>query len=258
MCRLAAYSGPRISLDKFLLSPNHGLISQSWQPKEMREAKLNADGFGIGWFAEDEIPATYINTQPIWSDPNLHSLGKSLHQSTWLATIRSATLAHDVSFANTQPFCGDNFLFAHNGYLHRFRDNWRSQIRNSLKAEHENRIHGTTDSEYLFALFAQHYAETNNDAVGALRNLINYLDDIADGNRALLNIVIATPGEIVSLRHAIRADCPSMYLLQHDSEWEDAVLVASEAMTDSPHWQPISENRIVSIDARQQVKEHSL
>ena len=258
MCRLAAYSGPRISLDKFLLSPDHGLINQSWQPKEMREAKLNADGFGIGWFAEDTIPATYINTQPIWSDPNLHSLGRSLHQPMWLATIRSATLAHDVSFANTQPFCGDDFLFAHNGYLHQFRDKWRSRIRGALDTEHENRIHGTTDSEYLFALFAQYYAETGSNAVDALRKLINFLDDIADGSRALLNIVIATPRELVSLRHAIRADCPSMYLLQHDSEWKDAVLIASEAMTESDLWQPIGENRIVSVDAGQNVQEHGL
>lgn len=258
MCRLAAYSGSRISLENFLLAPDHGLVQQSWQPKEMREAKLNADGFGIGWFAEDRLPATYINTQPIWSDPNLRSLGKSLHQATWLATIRSATLTHDVSHANTQPFCGDNFLFAHNGYLHQFRDKWRGTIRSKLKPEHENRIHGTTDSEYLFALFAQYYEDTNRNAVNALRQLINFLDDIANGNRALLNIVIATPRELVALRHAIRADCPSMYLLQHDKEWPDSVLIASEAMTGSIHWQPISENRIVSVDHRQHVEEYSL
>jgi glutamine amidotransferase len=258
MCRLAAYSGPTISLEKFLLSPSHGLVSQSWQPKEMREAKLNADGFGIGWFAEHNQPASYINTQPIWSDPNLHSLGRSLHQSKWLATVRSATLTHDVSYANTQPFCGDDFLFAHNGYLHHFRDKWRSLIRRALRTEYENHIHGTTDSEYLFALFAQHYNDNGKDSVEALRILIRFLDDISDGNRALLNIIIVTPNGIVALRHAIRADCPSMYLLQHDDEWGDATLIASEAMTDSNRWQPISENRIVAVDGQQNIGEHLL
>lgn len=50
MCRFAAYLGPEIALDRFLLEPGHSLVRQAAAPKEMHGALLNADGFGIGSF----------------------------------------------------------------------------------------------------------------------------------------------------------------------------------------------------------------
>ncbi|MFB3089839.1 MAG: class II glutamine amidotransferase, partial [Gammaproteobacteria bacterium] len=68
MCRLAAYIGPEISLGRFLMEPSHSLLRQSWEPKEMDEAVLNADGFGFGWVNQSNKAAIYTNTYPIWSD----------------------------------------------------------------------------------------------------------------------------------------------------------------------------------------------
>ena len=78
MCRHASYLGPLISLEKFLLQPIHSLVEQSYRPKEMLTAEVNADGFGIGWYLEDGTARRYINPAPIWSDPNIVQLAPML------------------------------------------------------------------------------------------------------------------------------------------------------------------------------------
>ncbi|VAW77744.1 hypothetical protein MNBD_GAMMA13-583, partial [hydrothermal vent metagenome] len=49
MCRIAAYLGPPITLGMLLTEPPHSLLVQGWAPRELRYAKLNADGYGFGW-----------------------------------------------------------------------------------------------------------------------------------------------------------------------------------------------------------------
>ena len=48
MCRLLGYLGEPILLDAILYKPEHSLIVQSYDPREMTSGLLNADGFGIG------------------------------------------------------------------------------------------------------------------------------------------------------------------------------------------------------------------
>ena len=89
MCRLAAYLGPEITLAHFLLQPRHSLLVQARQPQELRYTTVNADGFGYGWYAADQLPAAYTSPLPIWSDVNLQDLGRSLRSDLWLAIVRS-------------------------------------------------------------------------------------------------------------------------------------------------------------------------
>lgn len=155
MCRLAVYMGPEIALEQLLLHPAHSLMQQSWGPLEMREGKLNADGYGFGWFNQDARPASYTNPMPIWTDPNLPALARTLSSPQWLANVRSATRCSDVSHANTQPFTDDTFIFLHNGYIKDFALTLRHWIRCKLSADIDAYIRGSTDSEHLFALFRQ-------------------------------------------------------------------------------------------------------
>ncbi len=82
MCRLAAYIGPVLRLEELLLKPDHSLVKQSWAPREMMEARLNADGYGFGWFDHTGRPLRYRQTMPIWTDPNLAELGRGLEADT--------------------------------------------------------------------------------------------------------------------------------------------------------------------------------
>ena len=46
MCRLLAYLGPPIRLDRLIVEPEHSLVEQSYKPREMTSGHVNADGFG--------------------------------------------------------------------------------------------------------------------------------------------------------------------------------------------------------------------
>ena len=72
MCRHLAYLGPPATLRSVLIDPPHGLYRQAWEPRRQRHGTVNADGFGIGWYAEgDPVPARYRRGLPIWGDPSL-------------------------------------------------------------------------------------------------------------------------------------------------------------------------------------------
>ena len=82
----------------------------AFNPKEMKNAKLNADGFGIAW-ANKNLFFMYNSSLPIWNDINLIPVTKKLSSKLILANVRSATLPDNVSYNNTHPFKYKNFIF---------------------------------------------------------------------------------------------------------------------------------------------------
>jgi glutamine amidotransferase len=237
MCRLAAYTGPSLHLDELLLKPQHSLVTQSWAPREMVEARLNADGYGFGWFDDDGHPLRYRHTMPIWTDPNLPELGKGLKSKNWVAVVRSATANIPIHLANTMPYADERFHFMHNGYINKFSQTLRSCLRRELKPEYEDMIEGNTDSEHLFILFKQVMWETGtDDPASGLAELVERLKTWLGGERALLNIVIAQPGTIWAMRYAINGNCPSLYYSLNPPAFPGASLVASEPLTDDDDW----------------------
>ena len=58
--------------------PPHALFRQSWAPRRQRHGTVNADGFGIGWYAERRsgVPARYRRAGPIWADPSFADLAR--------------------------------------------------------------------------------------------------------------------------------------------------------------------------------------
>jgi glutamine amidotransferase len=248
MCRLAAYLGPTVPLNRFLLEPPHSLVEQSWAPREMREARLNADGFGFGWFTgPEDPPSVYTNPMPIWTDPNLAGLGRALESGLWLAYVRSATRRTDVSHANTQPFAGASLLFMHNGYIDLFGETLRHHIRHALCTECERTIHGNTDSEYLFALLRQQLLDGRSLESGMMQ-LFDLLTQWAADVRLLLNFIITDGTRIVATRHAINGECPSLYYSDRVADLEGALCVASEPLTDRDQWESVPEHSLVLLD----------
>ncbi len=250
MCRLAAYNGETLGLETFLLSPPHSLIEQAHAPQEAVSATVNADGIGFGWYTVDGQPAIYRNVLPAWADPNLEGLGRSLASRTWLANVRSATDPLSNGYANTQPFSGDGLLFLHNGNIEGFNDAVRGPLRHHLSPDLEREIHGTTDSEYLFAWLRQALAQHNDDLIAALRaamkDVERWLDDTGLG--ALLNIVVARGDTLVALRHAVRRPCPSLHSHAAHPRFRGGRLVASEPLDDDTGWQAVPPHHIVVME----------
>ncbi len=81
MCRFLAYLGPDVSLESLLLAPPWSLLRQSYEPRFMKRGRVNADGFGAGWYDFDvrQEPALYRRATPIWSDGTFASIAGLAH-----------------------------------------------------------------------------------------------------------------------------------------------------------------------------------
>jgi glutamine amidotransferase len=116
----------------------------------MGATTTNGDGFGVGWYGDEEKPAVYRSTHPAWNDRNLRELAAAVSSPLFLAHIRSST-GTPVQETNTHPFRHERWLWMHNGLIREF-----PQMRRELTAAVDDalfdEIEGTTDSEVMFYL----------------------------------------------------------------------------------------------------------
>jgi gamma-glutamyl hercynylcysteine S-oxide hydrolase len=123
MCRHLAYLGPPASLRSLLIDPPHSLYQQAWAPRLQRHGTVNADGFGVGWYADpDPVPARYRQGVPMWGDPSLPDIARVTRSRAVLAAVRSATPGTATGAEAAAPFGSGPWLFSHNGVAERWRD----------------------------------------------------------------------------------------------------------------------------------------
>ncbi len=249
MCRLAAYLGEELPLKTLLLEPEHSLYVQSWQPKELSYAKLNADGFGFGWYLPDGTPAAYCNQAPIWTDPNLESLGDALHAPLWLAMVRSATANYGLSPFNVQPFRRGRLMFVHNGFIGDFNKGVRHAIAAELDADILENIRGLTDSEYLFGLLCQFAAKRSGDLAAALADTVEWCRKSLSDKPALLNAVVTDGDQLCALRLALNAEAPTLYCAENSADGFPAGsrLIASERLTRDGDWREVPAGYLLTL-----------
>ena len=249
MCRLLGYLGGPILLDSLLYKPEHSLIVQSYQPREMTSGLLNADGFGIGWYHShlDTDPFTYKNIQPIWSDINLPSISRYIESGCALAYVRSATVGQSVDLSNCQPFVYNRLMFVHNGFVKNFRQTLYRPIRDRLNDATYQLINGTTDSEHIFGLFVNELVATNLTLEAALRNSLNTLAELANfqGVEFSANIIVSDGHQLVASRFASQKAPPSLYWLRDDPNFPEAVIIASEPLF-TGNWHECPAQSIIS------------
>ncbi|XZN89831.1 MAG: ergothioneine biosynthesis protein EgtC [Microcoleus sp.] len=234
MCRLLGYLGGPILLDSLLYKPEHSLIVQSYQPREMTSGLLNADGFGIGWYHShlDTDPFVYKNIQPIWSDINLPSISRYVESGCALAYVRSATVGQAVDLSNCQPFGYNRLMFVHNGFVKNFRQSLYRPIRDRLNDATYQLINGTTDSEHIFCLFVNELTAPNMTIEVALQNALTTLAELANFHEVEFsaNIIISDGKQLVASRFASKKAPPSLYWLRDDPNFPEAVIIASEPL----------------------------
>jgi ergothioneine biosynthesis protein EgtC len=251
MCRLLGYLGSFIQLDKLLYKPEHSLIVQSYKPREMTAGLLNADGFGVGWYhpQKDENPYIYKNILPIWSDLNLTQLSRYVESGCVLAYVRSATPPLAVDLSNCQPFTNEKLSFIHNGFIHNFRQTLYRPIRHLLDDYSYQLITGTTDSEHIFALIVNELRKSPAITLEmALSNALAQLTQLAKSHHVYFsaNIILSDGKQLVASRYSNRPPTPTLYWLQDDLLYPDAVIVASEPLFEA-NWKSCPEHSIVSV-----------
>lgn len=251
MCRLLAYLGSSVSLEALLYKPEHSLIVQSYQPREMLSGVVNADGFGVGWYdlQKDNEPFVYKNTLPIWNDINLPSLSRYVESSNVLAYIRSATAGQALDFSNSQPFQYKNLLFTHNGRIDKFKQTLHRPIRSQLNDEIYNWIGGSTDSEHIFAMILNKLqASPGKSLEQVLHASLIELKGLAESfeTYALANLVISDGKRLIASRYATLSPAPTLYWVKDDPNFPKSVIIASEPLF-TGDWNACPENSIMSV-----------
>lgn len=262
MCRLLGYFGASVPLDRLLYKPEHSLIVQSYQPREMTAGLLNADGFGVGWYhpQRDVEPFFYKNTLPIWNDVNLPSLSRYVKSGCVLANVRSATAGLSVDLSNCQPFQAQHVSGIHNGFINNFRQTLYRPIRERLSDQVYQSIQGTTDSEHIFALLVNELVEDPQTSLTeALTRSLTILSKLGEkyATDFSANLIISDGQQMVAARYASRNPVPSLYWLRDDPLFPDAVLIASEPLFDG-NWISFRDRSILTIDHDLNIETHDL
>jgi len=251
MCRLLGYLGTPISLEQLIYAPDHSLIVQSYQPREMTSGVVNADGFGMGWYHADRetAPFSYKTILPVWNDINLPSLSRYIESGCVLATVRSATSGQSVDLVNCQPFQKRHISVIHNGFIGNFRETLYRPMRERMTNMAYQSVHGVTDSEHIFALLLDQIDITDSLS-DALQQTIDILVELADKYQTEFsaNIVVSDGKQLVASRFANRDPVPTLYWASPSEAYPDAVLIASEPLFEG-HWHPFGDRSLLTVHA---------
>jgi glutamine amidotransferase len=158
MCRILAYLGEPLSVQSLLYDTDNSLVRQSYSPR-MMHTFLNLAGFGMkAWdptSLRPEEPFTYRATSLPSFDRNLRALSSKLAPTCVVAHVRGTTFSSDAVVAETNlhpfHFPGARVVLAHNGHLRQFA-RMRYALLEHVLPEIAQRIEGTTDSEWIYAL----------------------------------------------------------------------------------------------------------
>ena len=255
MCRLVAYHGPPLRASVVLNETAHGLIHQAYGPREMTAGLVNADGWGLGWFAggEGTPPGILKGTGPIWSDENATAATHAIVSGSFVAAVRSASPGLGIAIANTPPYESMGRLFAHNGRAWPWPGALARDLRRRVDPDAEDAVRGTTDSEWLVALWRTHLGRSPGiDAAGALRLALREAADLAadHGGGLSANLIACEESGFFAVRFAEPGPSPSLYLSEGGPRWPGGAVVASESLDDEGDWRAVPESTLVRVDGR--------
>ncbi|MDW8804279.1 ergothioneine biosynthesis protein EgtC [Streptomyces scabiei] len=236
MCRHIACLGTTdLPLGRVLVDPPHGLFRQSWAPRRQRYGTVNADGFGVGWYAQgDPVPGRYRRAGPIWGDQSFADLARVVRTGALLAAVRDATVAGADDEAAAAPFSAGPWLFSHNGAV----TGWPGSLAPlaaELPAVEVLSMEARNDSALVWALVLNRLRAGDPEGQ-ALADTVLEVARAAPGSR--LNLLL-TDGETITA-----------------TAWGDTLwyrtgpgpgtVVASEPYDDDPHWVEVPDRTLLA------------
>jgi gamma-glutamyl hercynylcysteine S-oxide hydrolase len=216
MCRHLAWLGAPRSLAALVLEPAHGLLVQSYAPRRQRHGTVNADGWGVGFYA-NRRPARWRSDRPLWTDASFASVAPAISSSCVLAAVRSATVGMPIEETAAAPFASGDWLLSHNGIVD------RSVLPLDPAAE------SVCDSAVLAALVFARGADRLAETV------------VEVGRRdpaARLNLLLTNGSEVLATTWG-----DTLSVLVDPA----GVVVASEPYDDDPRWQDVPDRHLVQV-----------
>jgi predicted glutamine amidotransferase len=246
-----------------LYEATHSLVEQSRRDR-LAGGYPNADGFGLGWYGDRDIPGLYRSIQPAWGDRNLRELAAQITTPIFLAHIRAAT-GTPIEQTNCHPFRHGRWLFMHNGFIDayfRLRRDLLLAVDPALFAE----IEGTTDSELMFYLALSFGLE--DEPLAALEQMAGFVEETGHRHgvaEPLQMTVAVSDGErLYAARYASGPVVNSLYVTADASAVrelhpedprfrgfsDDARAIVSEPLGDLPGlWQEVPAGTALVVQA---------
>jgi len=237
MCRHLAYLGPPVTLRELIIDPAHGLYRQAWAPRRQQHGTVNADGFGVGWYAGgDPLPARYRRGQPIWADPSFADVARVTTTTAALAAVRCATAGTEAGEAAAAPYTSGPWLFSHNGAVSGWPDA-AAGLAGALPAADLLTLEARSDSALLWALVLERL-RGGAVAADALAATVARLH--AERVPGRFNFLL-TDGAVIAATAAGDTLC---YRCDHGR-----VMVASEPSDDVPGWTWVPDGSVLTAAA---------
>lgn len=273
MCRYVAYLGDPIRLEDLVYLPANSLIDQASEAMEST-TRLNADGFGVGWYNPDvdPEPAVFKDITPAWNNANLRSLAGKVESGTILAHVRAARGHDPIARANCHPFQHGRLLWMHNGDI---PGRGRLHRRVASMTDHEllARVTGNTDSELAFVLFRNllegplagvHDAADLSRAMRlTVQSIVDWQHESEDDRELALNFCVGDGRSLVATRYGsggeyvptlhyctgTRYACDTSGTCRMIDDGGDGrcVIVSSEKLSDDPQWTDVEPGTMVVI-----------
>ncbi|HWU09848.1 MAG TPA: ergothioneine biosynthesis protein EgtC [Streptomyces sp.] len=235
MCRHIAYAGPPVALGEILVSPAHGLVRQSWEPRRQRYGTVNADGFGVGWYADgDPVPGRYRGAGPVWGDETFADLARVVRSTALLAAVRDATFAGADGEAAAAPFAEGRLLFSHNGAVRGWPGSL-APLAGALPPERLLTLAARSDSALIWALVLHRTAQ-GQEMAQAVADTVVEVGAAAPGSR--LNLLLTDGSTIVATAWG-----DSLWFLRSPGR---RTVVASEPYDDDPSWREVPDRTLLA------------
>jgi len=210
VCRWLVYSGSPVPLEAFLYQPEHSLIDQSLNAK-LGTHTTNGDGFGVGWYGEDDEPALYKGVNPAWNDQNLRELSRHIRSRVIFAHIRAST-GTPVQHTNCHPFRHGRWLWMHNGQIANFTDVKRELVL-AVDPGLYPHIRGSSDTEVFFFLALTFGLE--QDPPAAVARAVGFIEEVCARNGVAhpmrMSVAVTDGRGAWAFRYSSEGIPPSLY-----------------------------------------------
>jgi len=253
MCRLfGLYANRPVDvLFSFYMAPEESFADLS---------RWNPHGWGIAWLDGGQW-RIYKEAGPLYKSNEARSLIRNyVHGRIIVSHVRLAT-AGEPRRENAHPWLYRGWVFAHNGSM------TRRAILKLLRDEYRD-LEGETDSEVFFHLIIQEVRDLGDPVEGIKRAIEKIIESGIQFTS--LNFIASDGAKLYALRYAnTRLSYYTLYYIERPREGlelkrlsketrqlismklargEKAVIVASEIMSDEPHWRQIPNKHLMIIN----------
>ncbi len=258
MCRLYCFRATEpTKVECTLVHAQNALMVQS---RRDRAGLSHGHGWGVATY-EDHHPRVERQAWAAFHGEHFQRAAARIHSRTVLAHVRRATVGLPA-LENTHPFTWNQWAFAHNGTIPRFKQ-LRPRILSAIAPARRELIVGETDSEHVFQLLLTlHEREPDMPLVEIVRlgvqQLVSWCADLNTDGKVALNLMLTNGEQLAGSRLGrtlYRVERKSVQDCEicgfphvHHTPGKEyrAVVVASEPISHED-WEEVPERSVYSI-----------